>query len=1083
MHLQMIQAGLYQNQGNNKQLDNGYLHLCSRSITFDSESITHPLVKLRYNQHFKIERFTGDQLVQTLSPQNNNAQSASRQQNNFFSNNNQQFQQQPQITLNKGQQSSTQNQNQYTTLPNQNNQDQIFGGNSGGQTPYNDNSDQNQQLKTGNKLTAKKQAITKNKNRTTDSIGSVSPSKSFRPSSQQNQQQQQPILIDSPQKLQFLKDFYMFISTTMTQQQQQLYSANNINSSNLSIQEQLFDMNILLISVKQVIKIPRHPPGPQFFDKDANQKLSTDQNIKYMLFVMTSDELQRQQFVNNLLQFTQPDSLSQGQGLYLSEDDILKRYIDNEKKKYLEYIKHSEQSDKQSKYLIKQVVKRVTIEGEHNYLVLLQHDSQKLYNLQLIPIMNSPYQIMPIFISLDQIKYVQTYRYLFQYNSIRIVTHQSHEEYILVFSKQESKDKCLNLLLKHCPNLLNDQLNDISYYQNQWVNGVISNGDYLLYLNFISHRSFNDLTQYPVFPWVISDYKNDTLNYQKTSITFRDLQKPIGALYTNQQQENALEKPYMFLSHYSTPGIVLYYLIRQVPSYILKVQNEGYGGPPDRIFYDIGHSWANSLKILADNKELIPEFYFGDGSFLLNNQQLELGLNHLEEKVDQATLPPWAKNHQDFIIQNRQALESNHISASLHHWIDLVFGYLQKGEKASLANNLFQPTSLEDNVNWSQITSPLEKQALEAQLKNFGQCPVQIFQSAHLERLSRVINLKSGGSILHTMNIQQQQQMTQRSGANQMQDQSGLEQQCELQLTEIQNLKKAFDEINEKNEENLMKQMQEFKFLDEKHRRRITRYKEDSDKQISKYRQMIDFLKQQKKQVRDELDMQRQREFSYLQEIESLRNQVMQSQNLQSVRSIQVSSGADNQNFHHHHTTITSSGNKQSHQFNPQQLSQLLEKKPATAEYLKTLDIHPSSSQQINALGHKNQNKLSQGNIQHKPVVLQQQQQQNTRTIGLIDGTKKRNTFNTNTTKQNDTNNNANILNVLPQTQTMGNSRLGIITDQQQNHNSGLSSNIGGSSSVVGRNSQSMTMSGSQQNQKQSHQQQLIKLKTSINQN
>ena len=75
-----------------------------------------------------------------------------------------------------------------------------------------------------------------------------------------------------------------------------------------------------------------------------------------------------------------------------------------------------------------------------------------------------------------------------------------------------------------------------------------------------------------------------------------------------------------------------------------------------------------------------------------------------------------------------------------------------------------------------------------------------------------------------------------------------------MQMTEIQNLKRAFDEINEKNEENLMKQMQEFKYLDEKHRRRITRYKEESDKQIAKYRQMVDFLKQQKKQVKDELD-------------------------------------------------------------------------------------------------------------------------------------------------------------------------------------------------------------------------------------
>ena len=34
---------------------------------------------------------------------------------------------------------------------------------------------------------------------------------------------------------------------------------------------------------------------------------------------------------------------------------------------------------------------------------------------------------------------------------------------------------------------------------------------------------------------------------------------------------NLIDKPYMYMSHYSTPGIVLYYLIRQVPQYILTV--------------------------------------------------------------------------------------------------------------------------------------------------------------------------------------------------------------------------------------------------------------------------------------------------------------------------------------------------------------------------------------------------------------------------------------------------------------------------------------------------------------------------------
>lgn len=62
----------------------------------------------------------------------------------------------------------------------------------------------------------------------------------------------------------------------------------------------------------------------------------------------------------------------------------------------------------------------------------------------------------------------------------------------------------------------------------------------------------------------------------------------------------------------------MYYLIRQFPSYILKIENEGFGGPQDRIFHDINLSWQNGLKILSDNKELIPEFFIGDGSFLLN---------------------------------------------------------------------------------------------------------------------------------------------------------------------------------------------------------------------------------------------------------------------------------------------------------------------------------------------------------------------------------------------------------------------------------------------------------------------------------
>ena len=44
------------------------------------------------------------------------------------------------------------------------------------------------------------------------------------------------------------------------------------------------------------------------------------------------------------------------------------------------------------------------------------------------------------------------------------------------------------------------------YIRDLWIQGSISNFDYLMFINTISNRSFNDLSSYPIFPWVLSDY-------------------------------------------------------------------------------------------------------------------------------------------------------------------------------------------------------------------------------------------------------------------------------------------------------------------------------------------------------------------------------------------------------------------------------------------------------------------------------------------------------------------------------------------------------------------------------------------------
>jgi len=53
---------------------------------------------------------------------------------------------------------------------------------------------------------------------------------------------------------------------------------------------------------------------------------------------------------------------------------------------------------------------------------------------------------------------------------------------------------------------------------------LVSNYDYLMYLNLAAGRSFCDLTQWPVMPWVICDYKSSKLDLKDPSV-YRDLSK------------------------------------------------------------------------------------------------------------------------------------------------------------------------------------------------------------------------------------------------------------------------------------------------------------------------------------------------------------------------------------------------------------------------------------------------------------------------------------------------------------------------------------------------------------------------------
>lgn len=65
-------------------------------------------------------------------------------------------------------------------------------------------------------------------------------------------------------------------------------------------------------------------------------------------------------------------------------------------------------------------------------------------------------------------------------------------------------------------------------------------------------------------------------------------------------------------------------------------------------------------------RELTPEFYTLP-EFLVNSNGFDLGFTQKGQPVNHVVLPPWAKGDPgEFIRVHRKALESSHVSKTLH---------------------------------------------------------------------------------------------------------------------------------------------------------------------------------------------------------------------------------------------------------------------------------------------------------------------------------------------------------------------------------------------------------------------------------
>ena len=298
-------------------------------------------------------------------------------------------------------------------------------------------------------------------------------------------------------------------------------------------------------------------------------------------------------------------------------------------------------------------------------------------------------------------------------------------------------------------------------FTKKWENGEIDTYQYLLYINKYSGRTFNDLNQYPIFPWIFLG--SSTIIHNKKTILrnmkyFMMTQYEKGKDFAKEnykssleEQKNKKDKAYHFTIHYSTSAFILYYLLKISPytEGHIKLQ-AGEIDVPDRLLWSID----NLLSIMSrtrDNRELIPE-YFTTIEFLYNLNYIYLGEKKVGNLIVHDTIVPdlFNSNEEYFyynrLILNNQATEKSKSKllpkCEINKWIDLVFGAKQYPGEIDKLNkftkscyrqirspNMILDKNLKKNLTDEKLIKKLRPKFSE--ILNFGQCPEQMFKNNH----------------------------------------------------------------------------------------------------------------------------------------------------------------------------------------------------------------------------------------------------------------------------------------------------------------------------------------------------------------
>ena len=357
-------------------------------------------------------------------------------------------------------------------------------------------------------------------------------------------------------------------------------------------------------------------------------------------------------------------------------------------------------------------------------------------------------------IEFEEIKEVINRKFLYSWMSMELFMNDGYS-YLFNFFNEDTNNLIMDLFKNKNKNIKIirnvKEYFDKENYVKKWGEGTLSTYDYLLILNKFSSRTYNDINQYPVMPWI---FKSDftTRNFDiPMSIQEEDAQKLFMKMpYDTYNKENRWHS-----NHYSTSAYICYYLMRTNPytNSMIKFQSNNFDAP-DRQFATIYQTLTLCEKN-NNNREPIPELYTIPEVYLnLNDNNFGKRTESLDNmRVHNVSFNPYANNCYEFTYKFRSLLDSGEdINSKINEWIDFVFGVNQFNKDNTKGNGFrnFNKHCYGQNINIKKMVQQLKNKSksdrkiyeaiklCQGMIISFGQCPFQILTSEQIKKKKEV---------------------------------------------------------------------------------------------------------------------------------------------------------------------------------------------------------------------------------------------------------------------------------------------------------------------------------------------------------